>query len=95
MECFKYEIKPNPKILKELQDRKMFNSDLHLKHVDFMHTAVIDSFPPNLKCNSNLLNIIKYCIQGYFRTVLFSPFYICKWYHPVSNSPRHTCVLNR
>lgn len=44
MECFKYEIKPNPKILKELQDRKMFNSDLHLKHVDFMHTAVIDSF---------------------------------------------------
>lgn len=73
MECFKYEIKPNPKILKELQDRKMFNSDLHLKHVDFMHTAVIDSFPTNLKCNSNLLNIIKYCIQGYFALCYFHP----------------------
>lgn len=55
MECFKYEIKPNPKILKELQDRKMFNSDLHLKHVDFMHTAVIDSLPL-------ILNVILTCV---------------------------------
>lgn len=36
-----------------------------------------------------------YCVHGsYFCLVLFSPF-TCTWFRPVSNRPRHNCVLKK
>lgn len=34
-----------------------------------------------------------YCIQGYFHPVIFSPFFTCKWFHPVLNSPKQSVFL--
>lgn len=34
---------------------------------------------------------VNYCIQGYFRLVLFSSSLICKRFRPFLNSPRHSC----
>lgn len=34
-----------------------------------------------------------YCIQGYFHPVIFSPFFTCKWFHPVLNSPKQSFFL--
>lgn len=36
--------------------------------------------------------LFKYCIQGYFHLMLFSPFFTCKRFRPVLNSPRQSCV---
>lgn len=37
----------------------------------------------------------KYCIQVYFRPVLFSPFFTCKQFSPVLNSLKHSCVWRK
>lgn len=34
---------------------------------------------------------VNYCIQCYFRLVLFSSSLICKRFRPFLNSPRHSC----
>lgn len=45
--------------------------------------------------NRLLSNRIKYCIQGYFCLVFFSPLHTCTWFRPILNSSRHSTVYDR